>query len=174
MEIIKEIKLGVNFKEPFFYKNCSLKFLEKKFDKELVLKIKDITESNLPNPKAFITYDIGYQVFEEGTKSCVNTGWHIDGVGNDYLMYAVGDFRTIFSQTDFGCLPDSRDKLLEFNNSIEKLILAGEEIPNATLIRYTSKDIHKGRVATSAGARFFLRVCSSDYLRPSNKLLSTP
>lgn len=170
MEIIKEINLGVNFKEQFFYKNCSLSFLEKKFDESLVLKIKSMLE-HLPAHKKFITFDIGYQVFTEGTKSCANTGWHVDGVGNDYLIYADGDFRTIFSQTDLGCPVESRDKLLEFNNSIEKLILNGEEIPNATLVRYTSKDIHKGRVATSAGQRFFLRVCSSDYLAPSNKKL---
>lgn len=172
MEIIKELNLGINFKEQFFYKNCSLKFLERKFDKDLVLKIKEISEY-LPI-RDFITIDIGYQVFKEGSKSCVNTGWHVDGVGNDYLMYIDGDFRTIFAQTDLGCEVKSKDNLLEFNNRIEKLLLAGDEIPNATLIKYTSKDIHKGRVATSAGARFFLRVCSSDYLRPSNKLLPTP
>ena len=168
MEIIKELEVTVEFKEQFFYKNCSLKFLEKNFDNDLILKIKSMLEY-LPQQKKHLTFDIGYQIFKEGDKSCVDTGWHVDGMGNDYLMYAVGNFRTIFAQTDFGCFQDSKAKLLEFNKSIEKLMLHGEEIPNATLIRYTSKDIHKGRVATTAGARFFLRVCSSDYLTPSNK-----
>lgn len=170
MIIIKELDMKVGFKEQFFYKNCSLKFLEKNFENNLVLKIKSMLD-HLPEKKKHLTFDIGYQIFKEGDKSCVNTGWHVDGMGNDYLMYVNGDFRTIFAQTDIGCFQDSPSKLLEFNNSIEKLMLDGKEIPNATLIRYTSKDIHKGRVATSAGARFFLRVCSSDYLTPSNKKL---
>jgi hypothetical protein len=170
MEILTDLKFNTEFKEQFFYKNCSLKFLEKNFDNNLVLKIKSTLE-HLPQQRRHTTFDIGYQIFKEGDKSCVNTGWHVDGIGNDYLMFVDGDFRTIFAKTDLRCLQDSKDKLLEFNKSIEKLMLDGEEIPNATLIRYTSEDIHKGRVATSAGARFFLRVCSSDYLTPSNKKL---
>ena len=39
MEIIKELEVTVEFKEQFFYKNCSLKFLEKNFDNDLILKI---------------------------------------------------------------------------------------------------------------------------------------
>jgi hypothetical protein len=168
MKIIKELNITPLFKEQFFWKDCSLKFLKSKFDNELLDDINYLV-SHLPNPKKFITIDIGYQLFTKGTKSCRNTGWHVDGVGNDYLMYIAGDFRTEFMvNPDAHLFPEERDKLLEFNNSIQKIEAEGEEIPNKTLIQYTSKDIHKGRVATGDGERFFLRVCSSDYLTPKN------
>ena len=161
-----------NFQEQFFYKDCSTKHLRKILEDTLVDQIEDMIHQELSNPKRYITVDVGYQVFSEGTKSCRDTGWHVDGIGNDYLMYIEGDFRTEFTnQIDVGDGPTGKDKLREFNESIAKIAVEGEEIPDATVIKYTSKDIHRGRIADRSGSRFFLRVCSSDYLYPKNKRL---
>jgi hypothetical protein len=173
MEVIKEITIPYNFQEQFFWKDCSLNFIRKTFDELLVKSIESLIKTGLSNPKKYITVDIGFQVFNEGTKSCNNVGWHVDGVGNDYLMWIEGDFRTEFQSAEDTpkLTPTDRNKLLEFNKSIEGSAAAGTEIPNATLIKYTSQDIHRGRVATSAGKRFFIRICSSDYLTPKNRKL---
>jgi hypothetical protein len=171
MKIIKTLNLDHNFKEQFFWKDCSSKFLKSKIDNRFIEEMEKIV-SHLPNPKKYITFDLGYQIFKEGTKSCRNTGWHVDGVGNDYLMYIQGDFRTEFAdKIAVDSFPEERSKLLEFNKSIENIEAGCIEIPNATLIQYTSQDIHRGRVATSAGERLFIRVCSSNYLIPKNHKL---
>lgn len=169
MKIIKSFNLGVSFDTPFFYKNCSLRFLEKNFGNDLTNKIKDLF-SLLPERK-FFTVDIGYQVFKEGTKTCKNTGWHVDGVGNDYLIFCQGDFRTEFlADVSSEQFPDVRGDLLRFNNSIACKYSdhAGKEIPDATIVQYNSTHIHRGRRATHEGQRIFLRLCSSEYLVPSN------
>lgn len=173
MEVIEEITIPYNFQEQFFWKDCSLNFIRKTFDELLVKSIETLINKGLNNPKKYITIDIGFQVFNEGTKSCRDTGWHVDGVGNDYLMWIEGDFRTEFqSAGDTPKLfPKDKDKLLEFNITIKNTAAAAIEIPNATLIKYTSHDIHRGRIATSAGKRFFIRICSSDYLTPKNHKL---
>jgi hypothetical protein len=173
MEVIKEVTIRHDFKEQFFWKDCSLNFLRKHFDELLVKSIESLINAGLSNPKKYLTVDIGFQLFNEGSKSCKNVGWHVDGINNDYLMWIDGDFRTEF-QTAVE-LPkltlQEKHKLLELNKQLEKSAVAGEEIPNATLIKYTSQDIHKGRVATSAGKRFFIRICSSNYLVPKNHKL---
>lgn len=173
MEVVKKITIPYNFQEQFFYKDCSLNFIRKTFDELLVKSIENLIHTGLSNSKKYITVDIGFQIFNEGTKSCKNTGWHVDGIGNDYLMWIDGDFRTEFqSAGDTPKLfPKDRNMLLEFNMGIENSAAGSVEIPNATLIKYTSQDIHKGRVATSAGKRFFIRICSSDYLTPKNHKL---
>ena len=173
MKIIKTLKFNKTFTEQFFLKDCSLKFLEKKLDDQgLINFIKKITLKGLDNPRKYITYDIGYQLFNEGTKSCRNTGWHVDGVGNEYLMFINGEFRTEFTnEIDVPSYPSGRDKLREFNRSIAKTDVPGKSIPNSTLVSYTSADIHRGRTADGTGSRFFLRVCNSDYLVPKNKRL---
>lgn len=173
MKILQKIELQIpQFKEQFFWKDCSLPFLEKRLPASLVNQIFLLASTGITTPRKFITYDVGYQIFKAGTKSCKNTGWHVDGVGNEYLMHITGDFRTQFTnKIDVDSFPGSKDKLLEFNTSISKIDVAGEEIPNATLIHYTSQDIHKGRVADCEGQRLFIRVCNSDYIFPHNKKL---
>ena len=160
------------FKEQFFWKDCSLNFLSKVLPEPLALEIKSLTVQGITQPRKFITYDVGFQVFKKGDKSCKGTGWHVDGIGNEYLMHITGDFRTEFTnKIDVETYPNQRDKLREFNNSIADTDVPGEEIPNATLIQYTSQDIHRGRVATGAGQRLFIRVCNSHYLFPRNHKL---
>jgi hypothetical protein len=173
MEVIKEVTIHHNFKEQFFWKDCSLNFLRKHFDELLVKSIESLIHDGLSNPKKYLTVDIGFQLFKEGSKSCKNTEWHVDGVDNNYLMWIDGDFRTEFQTAGETpkLFPKDKSKLLEFNKTLEGSAAAAVEIPNATLIKYSSQDIHKGRVATSAGKRFFIRICSSDYLRPKNHKL---
>jgi hypothetical protein len=172
MKIIKQLKLTTEFTEQFFWKDCSLNFLKKRLSPELVDEIKRLTHLGLEQPKQYITYDIGYQLFDEGTKSCRNTGWHVDGIGNEYLMFIDGEFRTEFTdEIDVHLFPEGRDKLREFNRSIAKTDVPGKSIPNSTLVSYTSSDIHRGRTADQKGSRFFIRVCNSDYLTPKNKRL---
>lgn len=176
MKTISKINLETEFNEQFFYKDCSLKFLATKFDSKLVREIEEVSKM-IPN-KRFLTFDIGFRILNEGDKTCRDTGWHVDGVGNDYLIYCKGDFRTEFLELRTKVkFPDVRGELREFNNSIASmktdLILGSlSEVPDSTITHYTSQDIHRGRQATSAGKRFFLRVCSSEYLTPKNvKLL---
>lgn len=160
------------FKEQFFWKDCSIKHLRRHLDSNLVDQIETLIQQELANPKRYITIDVGYQQFKEGTKTCRDTGWHVDGINNDYLMYIDGDFRTEFAVADLTSYPEERSKLREFNESIAKTDFPGIQVAASTVVKYTSKDIHRGRVATGAGERFFLRVCSSDYLYPKNKRLS--
>jgi len=170
MKTLHKVDLKVSFNEQFFYKDCSFNFLLKKFDKDLVDKIKSFSHL-LPNKK-HITVDIGFLKMDKGDKTCVDTGWHVDGVGNEYLILCMGDFRTEFLAADAPAtqFPDVRCQLRDFNKSIASKLsdAPGEEAPDATLIHYNSQDIHRGRVASHAGERFFLRICSSDYLIPKN------
>lgn len=170
MEILSKTKLGVSFDTPFFFKDCSLNYIDKKFGNLVSTKI-DNLKGFLPDRK-FLTVDIGFQVFKRGDKSCVDTGWHVDGIGNDYLILCEGDFRTEFLGKPLDLpIPNERSELRNFNKTIAckfSDVISGSEIPDSTLVRYSSLDIHKGRVATSDGQRLFLRLCSSDYLKPKN------
>lgn len=173
MRALHKVSLVTGFNDSFFYKDCSIEFLAKRLDAKLINELRDI--STLLTGKPYITFDVGFLKMKEGDKTCRNTGWHVDGFNNDYLIYCQGDFRTQFL-TSKAVLPypAARAELRAFNESIscKDFDVAGvQEIPDSTLVKYTSQDVHKGRVATTAGERFFLRVCSSDYLYPRNIIL---
>jgi hypothetical protein len=169
MRVLHKLDIRLNFSNSFFLKDCSLNFLFNNLDQGIVKQLQEISKI-LPQ-KRHITFDIGFLKLKEGDKTCRDVGWHVDGVDNDYLIYCQGDFRTQFLNKELDVkYPEHRSELRQFNESIAstEIDVAGNEIPDSTLVQYSSKDIHRGRLATSVGERFFLRVCSSDYLVPKN------
>jgi hypothetical protein len=162
--------LNHSFNTEFFFKDCSEQYLHKTLDPHLVSHILTIGE-NLKQEKLYRTYDVGYMTYKIGEKTCVDTGWHCDGINNQYLIYCKGDFRTkILSEESPSFFPQDRSQIRESNQIIasEFAPLSGVEIDDLTPYLYGSSDIHKGRVADKEGARVFLRICESDYLKPKN------
>jgi hypothetical protein len=131
-------------------------------------------ESLFPKRKKYLTVDVFEQVFTFGnTKTCRNTGWHVDGVNNHYLMWSIGHSRTLFlnESLDWRGMPvDLRDRnqMLEARAWPEA---CGIEIPESTAVIYSSDDVHKGRTAEVGTKRILLRLCYSDYVKPKNKVL---
>jgi len=158
------------FSEEFFYKDCSIDFLRKKFDPKLIEGILSIAK-HLKHTKKYRTYDISYARFSSGGKTCVDPSWHCDGFNNEYLIYCKGDFRTkILIDESPPFSPQNSSEIRELNQRIAKefVSLSGTEIDDSTPYLYNSQDIHKGRHTNHEGERFFFRVCESDYLKPKN------
>jgi hypothetical protein len=134
--------------------------------------------------KRYSLVDISFGAFKAGSTTCKDTGWHIDGKMNkdqkeDYVIWCDADdgLRTAFYKEPINyqrsiTQPTSiagRHALFE---SILKHSLLNEapeltyEIPRQTPVSYRSFDFHKGRVATDMGERVFIRVMTSDVIRP--------
>ena len=146
----------------------------------------DVTEalrSMLPEEKRFLTISVWSQHLKKGANTCVNTGWHLDGKMNpgDLEHYALVCFaddglRTMFHgstltvsmpEINSPVAPDGRDELFQ---QILKHDLHDEsfgwEIPNATPVGYSALDFHKGRQSVVSGHRTFVRLMTSNAIRP--------
>lgn len=145
-------------------------------DKLLLLRpdLKDILKELIPliPQRKFLTVDYSELCLKRGSKTCRDPRWHVDGVGNDYLIINFGECRTRFlnQKVDPNIL---NTPLKELNNLLGESLkhLQGEEIPEGVPVLYTSSDIHKGNVCSKETKRILLRLCSSDYLQPKNAIL---
>ncbi len=135
--------------------------------------VKDLLDEVLPliEHKAFITVDYSELVLTKGQKTCKDTGWHVDGIGNQYLLVSFGDFRTKFLGKKSPA--KNQEDLRLHNQRLSSLfsLEQGHEVENGVPVVYDSSDVHCGQKASFDGKRVFLRICSSDYLRPKNKVL---
>lgn len=118
--------------------------------------------------KRFLTIDYSYLNLKPNQSTCRDTGWHVDGNGNHYLILSNGLFRTEFSYQEKG---RGGLDLRSFNQEISNQNFPFFEIPENTPIIYDSSAIHRGRVAHFEANRTFLRLCMSDYKKPTNKIL---
>ena len=153
-------------------KRMSLEKFKERFPEYIGLVMEMIRGFKVPR-KRFITIDFMKRSFKVGESTRLNTRWHCDGVNNNYCLFVVGPDH---ARTEFykGTLPDvqkpskSGDELLEYNNAIDEALAEakGEPVPNEKPFYYTSNDIHRGRVVAENCHRIFLRVCSSDYIKP--------
>lgn len=134
--------------------------------------------------KRYRLVDISFGAFNEGSTTCKDTGWHIDGKMDkdqkeDYAIWCDADdgLRTAFYKVPINSQapmtqPTSiaaRHALFESILKHSLLIEAPEltyEIPRQTPVSYRSFDFHKGRVATNKGKRVFIRVMTSHVIRP--------
>lgn len=134
----------------------------------------DSIVSNLPQ-RNYITIKYIEQVFtRDNLKTCRNIDWHIDGKGNDYILVCWGSNRTLFLNSPVEVdIPDGLE-LPRINQIIGKRDFKEAstfEVPERCLVKYSSSDIHKGREGRVGEKRIFLRVCSSDYFSPKNKIV---
>lgn len=122
--------------------------------------------------KAYFTVDVMMHNFVKDGQTCVDVSPHVDGVGNEYVIWSIGDFRTEFLITDLdipelGVLEPMLVKPL-----IRKAILENDvcfvEAPESVPMRYDSRCIHRGRRARAGSKRLMIRVCSSNYIKPKN------
>lgn len=164
------VEWSLDFNSSLMLKNHSLPRL---------LKVRPELENLIPTldaflpAKEFLTLDYFEQVLRKGLPTCVNPAWHVDGVNNHYLMLILGEWRTEFALNSYP-IPEGKD-LREVNfkisQSLKKEDVPRFELPELTPILYNSFQVHRGRVPTTDGKRILLRLCRSDYLRPSNSIL---
>lgn len=163
--------LELDFTSSLMLKNHSLSRLLK-LRPEIAALVPSL-DALLPQ-KEFLTIDYFEQVLKAGRATCVNPAWHVDGVNNHYLMLIFGQWRTEFALNSYP-IPEGKD-LREVNfkisQSLKKEDVPRFEIPEATPLLYNSFQVHRGRVPTTEGKRILLRLCRSDYLKPSNSILN--
>ena len=134
--------------------------------------------------------DIAFGAFNQGSSTCKDTGWHIDGKMDkdkqeDFAIWCDADdgLRTAFYKVPINYqAPISQPTSIAGRHALFESILKHSlldeppeltyEIPRQTPVSYRSFDFHKGRVATDTGKRVFIRVMTSDVIRPKcNRLL---
>lgn len=172
MEILNKLNYSpeMNFTSNLIAKNFSVpKILQLR--PELSCIITELIKS-LPNRK-YITVDYNEQILTIGRATCARPIWHVDGDGNNYALVCWGDFRTIFLRESISfdrksTIPETSD---EINTLLSNKAVPFFEIEEGSPIIYSSEDIHSGRVSTMNTKRILLRLCSSDYIRPYNKIL---
>lgn len=144
-------------------------------------ELKDLLDQLIPliNQKQFLTIDYSELLLSPFVKTCKNTDWHIDGIDNNYLIISWGDCRTTFiDSVEYSTLISKLASLTQnvrlTNNCLDQSALYSLKNitpENGQPILYNSQDIHKGHTATHNGTRFFLRLCMSDYIKPTNRRL---
>ncbi|MBE0468073.1 MAG: hypothetical protein IBX55_01020 [Methyloprofundus sp.] len=136
--------------------------------------------SLIPNQKHLLV-DINHTDFSKENLTCRNSDWHLDGrmiedFPEHYAIWSAGEFRTKFMDQ----VIQASSEMLELTNPLSRFKIfhdllgedlkndeMGFEVPEMTPITYTTFDFHKGRkVKTRTGDRFFIRVMSSNYIRP--------
>jgi hypothetical protein len=124
--------------------------------------------------KKYILIDFFDQALKPNGKTCVNTGWHLDGslVSDDreqYVIWADGEFRTQFA-TPFSSeiLIDKNNKQSSFDNIIGSSSFSIFEVENKKPIIYDSFAFHKGREVDRHSHRLFCRVMTSNLIKPKN------
>lgn len=168
LNLQKESPIGIReFKETFRAKDFAVdKILKRKpYLNPLLSELIPLLPA-----KKFITVDYYEQILEEGQPTCRNPIWHVDGQMNDYLLICWGDFKTKFSDFVLN-LSDSRlenMKLIkDYQAEVEEF---SWEAQNGDAIIYDSHSLHRGQLATFDSRRVFLRICSSDYIKPRNQI----
>ena len=104
-----------------------------------------------------------------GERTCRDVRWHFDGDywgNNEYALWAKGPNRTLFpAEVPELDPPENREYQ---NRYLEGLGLVGVEVPEMTVVRYGSRTPHRGVVCSVPGKRVFLRVLSTDTIKPKN------
>lgn len=163
-------------------KDVSRKLVELKFP-EMKPLLKHLF-SLLP-VKRFQLVDAFYLDFANHKKTCKNSDWHLDGKMlssnmEHYAIWADGEYLTKFMIDTITVDKDLIEAAQGFSRfSFFKETLQsdfkndeiGFELPVKTPISYTTYDFHKGRdIKSEIGFRFFVRVMSTDNIRPKNIL----
>lgn len=173
-----EFKLNHNFiPAGTALKNHSRKMVERKFPE--IKPLLDYLFTLLPERKKHEMVDVFKVDLTSKKGTCVDTGWHLDGKMNPddlehYAIWSEGDFRTLFHQgrlkgviNEFPKNPNARHELFskllghDLNDETK-----GFEIPNRVPVVYSTFDFHKGRVATHDCQRVFVRVMTSNVIKP--------
>lgn len=174
--MIKEIiKISKSIDSSFFEEKITLKDCSEKFLLKTKPELQGIIEEIKPFffNKKFITFDYKEINNASGkTPTCADTNWHVDGKNNLYLICCWGDKRTVFLEESnfFDFNKDLSILNQDIKNSLKEIDF-GLEVKNQTLYSYDSFDIHKGRFLEKGESRKFLRLCFSDYIKPSNKII---
>lgn len=136
--------------------------------------------ASMVEPRRYLSVSVHVTNFQTSKRSCLDTGWHLDGKmnSNDPEQYALICFgpdgtRTMFHQHTFDSnavktAPSDMEGRRELFTHILGHDLHDEskgfEVGNGVPITYTTFDFHKGRIANS-GRRVFIRVMSSNVIR---------
>jgi hypothetical protein len=160
-------------------RNARLELVER-----LYPELRPLTQAllSMVESKKYLSVSVYNQSFNDDKATCVDAGWHIDGRLNpdnpdQYALICFGEdgTRTMFhNQPREASLPAVPLQTLEARRAYFTEVLEsslddesiGFEVPNATPIAYTTFDFHKGRVAPAGSSRLFIRLLSSDLIRP--------
>lgn len=116
-----------------------------------------------------VLVDMIVKVHVPGDSTCKDVRWHFDGDyggTNAYALWARGPNRTEFPETIPELDPPS-DRESQ-NRYLEGLGLRGVEVPEMHVATYDSTVPHRGVVCGVPGKRIFLRVVSTDTIKPKN------
>lgn len=157
-------------------------FLAKDFSYNRIINLKpdfkdaiDTLESSLDR-KRYLSIDLQEKILDTGNPTCKRAIWHVDGIGNNYVIVCWGEFRTLFMNN---LLPfDRQETILKTSDHIHSRYkdLPSHnyfEIPEGSPVVYTSENIHSGQIVKSPSKRILLRLCYSDYIRPNNILFKS-
>lgn len=155
------------FTESFRAKDFSLKSIlkVKPYLKETLNKLTHLIET-----KKFLTIDYQKQILEEGEFTCRRPIWHVDGESNEYLLVCWGEFRTKFSTHQLNFMSSRKENMNLIKGKEDLIEKLSFEVKDGEVIKYNSHTLHRGRTATHEARRIFLRLCSSDYIRPRNQI----
>jgi len=131
---------------------------------DLVLGMKSL----LPERKNILV-DLIVEDHKVGDTTCRDVRWHFDGdyAGNNaYVLWCRGPNRTEFPETTPELDPPS-DRESQ-NRYLEGLGLRGVEVPEMTAVTYDSRIPHRGVVCKITGKRIFVRLLSTDTIKPKN------
>lgn len=131
---------------------------------------------SLVKKKNYITIDVMKHNFIARGKTCTDISYHVDGVDNEYIIWSIGDFRTEFL-VDPILIPglgklSPRELAKPIFELTKKNNLHFMEAPSSVPIKYDSYCIHRGRIAEAGHKRVMIRVCSSDYIKPKNAVIT--
>lgn len=127
------------------------------------------TMKELLPERRHVLVDMIVKIHRPGEKTCRDVRWHFDGDyggTNAYALWAKGPNRTEFPEIIPPLDPPS-DREAQ-NRYLEGLGLRGVEVPEMCVAAYDSRIPHRGVVCSTPGKRFFLRVLSSETIRPKN------
>jgi hypothetical protein len=165
-----------NIENSCIFKDHSLKQILK-IKPELNVLLSEIIP--LIKEKTYLTIDYSELLLSPFSRTCKDTKWHVDGINNNYLIVCWGDFKTTFVDTFY------YNHIINFNNEVtddvrssnfllnQDFLTSQKQITpeNGQPIIYDSLAIHKGHTATHSGKRIFIRLCMSDYIKPTNRRL---
>lgn len=164
--------LSKNLKNKIKYKDYDIEKLKLKVPeiKSLLNEIRALAIST----KKYLTVD--YQelnVQGDKTNSCRDLGWHIDGIDNQYFLVCWGDKPTQFLNESLVIECDSYTPQI-LNPRLKSKITSNDfqELNSGVLYQYDSQSIHRGRELTQGDNRILLRFCYSDYIKPTNTILT--
>jgi hypothetical protein len=158
-------------------KNHSRNMIERKIPE--LKPLLDYLFMLLPENKKHEMVDVFKVNIDASKGTCVDTGWHLDGKMNPddlerYCIWSEGDFRTLFhTKKTKGEIESFPKNPSERHDLFSRLLghdlhdeSKGFEVPNCVPAVYSTLDFHKGRVATHNGQRMFVRVMTSNEIKP--------